>query len=250
MTATLPDVRFVMGAGLRLAYREWNEDARGLPLVTLHGITRSSASWDETAGHLPGRRVIAFDARGHGESDWDPEEGYTADMHFADVAEALDGLSIERCIIVGFSMGGATAMLTAACLPDRIAGLVVVDAYPDPEQTVGSAQIARWVSGRTPLTAGFDPAISRKFSEMIAAGLATRADLRGIWAAVPCPALVIRGAESDVLPFETAQRMLAALPQARLATVAGVGHGIPYSKPKELAELLETFARETECGGA
>jgi pimeloyl-ACP methyl ester carboxylesterase len=57
-------MRRVPGAGLSLAYREWNADADGEPLVLLHGITGSSADWEATARRIPNRRIIAFDARG------------------------------------------------------------------------------------------------------------------------------------------------------------------------------------------
>src|SRR5215212_6023484 len=106
-----PTVQFVGGAGLNLAWREWNPGSPGEPIILLHGITGSSADWHRTASGIDGRRLIALDARGHGDSDWDPDEAYSVDMHFADVATALDGLGIERCIVAGFSMGGAASML-------------------------------------------------------------------------------------------------------------------------------------------
>lgn len=237
----LPAVQRVPGAGLTLAWKEWNPTAPGPPLVLLHGIAGSSRDWHATACHLPGRRAIALDARGHGESDWDPGEAYSVDMHFADLAVALDALGIERCVLVGFSMGGGVAILTAAALPERVAGLVVIDAYPHPQQTPGSARIAGWVAGAAPERRTFDPAISRHFRELMAAGVATRADLRGLWEAVTCKVLVVRGSESNVLPAEVAAGMIAMLPHAQLLTIEGVGHPIPALRPIELAAILSEF---------
>lgn len=247
----IPVIGRTFGAGLELAVRTWNSGSGGLPIVALHGITNSSAQWTATADALPGaRRFIALDARGHGESDWDPAEAYAVDMHFADVATALDALGMERCLLAGFSMGGGVAILTAACLPERIAGVAVIDAYPHPEQSPGSAGIARWVADRAHLTRRFDPAISRHFRELLAEGMATRADLRGMWAAISCPALVVRGELSNVLTAGTADDMLHALPHARLQTLAGVKHDIPEKRPSELAALLAAFADELERRGA
>ena len=238
----------VRGCGLTLAYREWNADAGGLPLVLLHGITRSGNHWDGVARRIEHRRIIALDARGHGDSDWDAAEEYGPDQHFADVATALDGLGLERCVLAGFSMGGGVAMLTAAALPERVAGVAIVDAYPHPEMTPGSRRIARWVSSVAGSQERFDPAIARHFREMLAAGLEARADLRAVWSAIECPALVVRGSESDVLPSHIAEEMLALQPRARLATIAGVAHPIPARKPRELAALLAAFADEVQQG--
>lgn len=246
-----PSLTRIPGAGLELAARTWNLDGPGLPIVALHGITNSGAQWTATADALAsGRRFIALDARGHGESDWDPGEAYAVDQHFADVATVLEALGIERCVLAGFSMGGGVAILAAACLPERVAGVAVVDAYPHPEQSPGSAGIARWVAERAHLTRRFDPAIARRFRELLDEGVATRADLRPLWAAVECPALVVRGAQSNVLLAETAEDMLRTLPHARLRTLSGVGHAIPEERPGDLAVLLETFADELERGEA
>lgn len=247
----LPRLSRIPGAGLQLSAWTWNAGAPGLPIVALHGITNSGSQWAATAEAIsPARRFIALDARGHGESDWDPDEAYAVDQHFADVATALDALQIQRCLLAGFSMGGGVAILAAACLPDRVSGLAVIDAYPHPEQSAGSAGIARWVAERAYLTRRFDPAISRRFRELLADGVATRADLRPMWEAVACPALVVRGAQSNVLLAETAGDMLASLPSARLHTLEGVGHAIPEERPGELAGLLARFAGELERGCA
>jgi pimeloyl-ACP methyl ester carboxylesterase len=189
---------------------------------------------------LSSRRVLAFDARGHGASGWASDEDYSVDAHFADLVTALGELGIERCVLAGFSMGGGTAVMMAACAPELVAALAVVDAYPYAEQSSGSARIARWVSGQTDATT-FDPAIARKFQDLLAAGVSTRADLGPLWRAVECPALVVRGERSPVLPADTAEQMLEDLPHARLVMVEGVAHAIPLVRPAELAAMLGTF---------
>jgi esterase len=234
------------GFGLTLAYREWDAGARGLPLILLHGITRSSVHWEGVARRLAGRRLIAFDARGHGESDWDPAEEYSTDQHFADLATALRALGIDRCILAGFSMGGGIAMLTAASLPDRIAGVAIIDAYPHPEMSAGSRRIAHWVSTSAHHHEHFDLAIARHFRDLLAAGLETRLDLRPMWQAIECPALVVRGANSDVFPALLADEMIASQPRSRLVTIDGVAHPIPARKPRELAALLSAFAEDVD----
>jgi esterase len=232
------------GAGLGLSYREWNADAPGLPLVLLHGITGSSADWEPVSRHLDYRRAIALDARGHGDSEWDSDEAYGGDQHFADVAMALDALGLEQCILVGFSMGGSVAILAAAALPERVAGVVVVDSYPYPRMTPGSRRIAHWISDLEDGWPGFDPAIARHFRQMLASGADDRLDLTSMWENIQCPALVVRGGYSDVLPEHLAEDMVRRQPRARLATVPGAWHSVPLARPLELAHLICGFADE------
>jgi pimeloyl-ACP methyl ester carboxylesterase len=132
-------------------------------------------------------------------------------------------------------------MMGAAALPERVKGLVVVDSYPHPAMTPGSRRIAGWVSRYT--NGGrFDPAIARQFASQLAAGQEDRLDLWSMWEAVECPALVVRGALSDVLPEALAAEMVARQPRARLLNVPDVAHGIPYARPAELAAAIAAFA--------
>ncbi|MBN9492292.1 alpha/beta fold hydrolase [bacterium] len=153
-----------------LAITTWGEGSTALPMLLLHGIGGLGRDWTTVAQELAvEREVIAPDARGHGQSPWSPEEAYHTDAHFSDIARLLDTLPIERCVLAGYSMGGGVAILTAAALEERVAGLVVVDAYPAPEMTAGSREIARamarYADGPPLLPGGrprFDPAIARR----------------------------------------------------------------------------------------
>lgn len=238
----------ISGSGLELAYREWNRDANGLPLFLLHGITGASADWHRVVQHMPARRIIALDARGHGRSDWAFDAAYGGDQHFADVSCALANLGIERCAIAGYSMGGGVAIMAAAAIPERVAGVVVIDAYPHPVMSPGSSRIARWVS-RFDGPPRFDPAIARQFQDQLAEGREARLDLWSLWEAIECPVLVVRGAQSDVLTASSAGEMLSRLPGSRLVTIDDVSHPIPFVRPRELAAVLETFVRELETSG-
>jgi esterase len=253
------------GHGLRLAYTAWGAPRAGrLPLVLLHGLTGRGADWEPIARRLAhDRRVVALDARGHGASEWSPDAAYAGDAHFADVATALDALGIARCALAGYSMGGGVAILTAGALPERVARLVVVDAYPAPEMTPGSARIARRIArlyGGPPAGTcaavapaarpAFDPAIARRIAEELAAGDPRRLDLWPFWEAGRCPALVVRGERSDVLPVGLAREMIARRPAARLATIPDAGHRLPFTRPRQLARLMAAFLAEDDDGAA
>ena len=81
---------------------------------------------------------------------------------------------------------------------------------------------------------------------MLAAGQAERLDLTSLWESVRCPALVVRGAHSDVLPAALAEEMLRRQPLARLETITGGWHQLPATHPGELAALVAGFAAEVE----
>lgn len=236
---------FVMAGDVRLALRRWPGPRGTLPIVLLHGLAGSAAGWERVARRLQhGREVIAWDARGHGASDWSAEAAYAGDAHFSDVSLALDVLRIERCILAGFSMGGGVAILCAGALPERVAGLVVVDAYPDPEMSPGSRQIAEFIASQMLWDAAppFDPAIARAMAEQLAAGDPRRLDLWPFWEAGQQPSLLVRGAHSAVLTEQMAAQMLRRRPSTRLVTLPGVAHAIPALRPDELAIAIDQFA--------
>jgi pimeloyl-ACP methyl ester carboxylesterase len=223
-------------------------------LVLLHGITGRGGDWAPVARLLaPHRRVIALDARGHGDSDWAPDAEYAGDAHFADVARALDELGLARCAIAGFSMGGGIAMLCAAAMPDRVERLVVIDAYPAPRMTAGSRRIAEiiartWGGEAWPDRPPFDPAIARRMAEDLAAGSDGRLDLWTMWEAASCPALLVRGEYSDVLPDDLAVEMRARRAGARLVVAPEVGPRVPFARPEWLARHIAEFLAPLDAG--
>lgn len=116
-TVTLNDLRF--------HYRDWG--GRGWPLFMVHGLASTSHIWDLTAPLLVEvARVVAFDLRGHGQSD-KPDASYTFETIADDVTSALGELQMERPVIVGHSYGAMLALWMAANRPDLVSGIVMVD---------------------------------------------------------------------------------------------------------------------------
>lgn len=232
-----------------LALHCWGQRAPGIPVILLHGIGGLGSDWTVVARSLATQHpVIAPDARGHGDSPWSPEEAYHTDAHFVDIATLLDALALPRVILAGYSMGGGVAILTAAALPARVACLVVIDAYPAPEMTPGSRNIARFLvryADSPPLLPNgrprFDPAIARHMAADLAAG-APRTDLWPFWDALECPTLLVRGEDSTVLPVPLAREMLARQPHASLETIPHSGHQLPFQKPQLLSAAIAAFA--------
>ncbi|WP_144112987.1 alpha/beta fold hydrolase [Paraburkholderia sp. BCC1886] len=111
-----------------LSYREAHgADSAALPLVLLHGIGSGAASWVQQFEVLgAARRVMAWDAPGYGVSTpVAPESPAAAD--YATVLEAwLDALGIERCVLLGHSLGAIIAGAFATSWPQRVAGLLLL----------------------------------------------------------------------------------------------------------------------------
>lgn len=101
-----------------LVLREAAPEAPGLPLLLLHGISSGAGSWQALAQALPGRRLLAWDAPGYGQSSALPQRQPGADAYAAVAAQMLRalGLGLGRVLLVGHSLGAIVATALAARL--------------------------------------------------------------------------------------------------------------------------------------
>ncbi|MGZ4353673.1 MAG: alpha/beta fold hydrolase [Gaiellaceae bacterium] len=104
---------------MRLHLREYGE---GIPLVCLHGVGDSGLEFRRLAGRLPGRRVLAPDLRGHGESEWEPP--WRLEQHVEDV---LATVGTKPRDWLGHSFGGRLCLEIANARPDLVRRLVLLD---------------------------------------------------------------------------------------------------------------------------
>ncbi|MGY6159203.1 alpha/beta fold hydrolase [Paraburkholderia strydomiana] len=112
-----------------LSYREADGAAANdaLPLVLLHGIGSGAASWVQQLEALgANRRVLAWDAPGYGMSTPVAPESPVAADYASVLTEWLDALHIERCVLVGHSLGAIIAGAFAAVHPQRVSGLLLL----------------------------------------------------------------------------------------------------------------------------
>ncbi|CAN7599459.1 alpha/beta hydrolase [Phenylobacterium sp. LjRoot225] len=111
---------FVPGARLRVEAAGGGEP----PLLLLHGLASDRRIWDLVWDDLTaGRRVIRYDLRGFGASVASDDQPF---RHSVDLARLLDALRIERCDLVGVSLGGSVALNCALDHPERVRKLVLV----------------------------------------------------------------------------------------------------------------------------
>ncbi|MDA8357323.1 MAG: alpha/beta fold hydrolase [Actinomycetota bacterium] len=124
------------------------ERGEGPPLILVHGVTLSAATWAPQIHALSSRhRVVAVDQRGHGQS-FAGADGYSMERLADDLAEVIDTLDVTDAVVVGHSMGGMVSQLMAVRQPDlvarRVRGLVLVATSAGPiVPAIGGTAIAQ-----------------------------------------------------------------------------------------------------------
>lgn len=252
--------------------------AARLPVVCLHGLTRNSRDFEKVAPWIAarGRRVLALDMRGRGQSDRDPQGRYDLATYVGDVTALLAALGVGRAVFVGTSMGGLITVETATHHRDLVAGAVINDIGPQ-LSPAGLGRIAGYVGKAEPMAgwqaaadacarlnadvfphygaadwmamarrlfrdaagavvADYDPAIAEALTRIV-----TDPDPWGKWHAFADarPVLVLRGTATDLLPLDVAEAMVAGHDRAVLAPVADIGHAPMMDEP----DAVEALAR-------
>src|SRR5947207_243857 len=272
----LPRGHYVQVGGMRLHYLDWGGDGL-LPMLFLHGGALTAHTWDLVCLALRGEyRCIALDQRGHGDSDWAEDADYSIAAQLADTKGFVDRLGLDKFILVGMSLGAINSLAFAVAHPERLSNLVIIDAGPEMRRP-GSSRIRDFVNEvqesvtieaiiekALKFNPRRDPKILRR-SLMHAlrqqpdgtwkwkydtarfqrldheAHRAERAKLADGLARIACPALVVRGGESDVFHEEDGIRLAQRLPKGKFVTVPKAGHTVQGDNPKDLVAELRRF---------
>jgi pimeloyl-ACP methyl ester carboxylesterase len=132
MTEAKTEAKRVRVDDIEIAYEEWGAGER--PLLLVHGFTGSRDDWREVLPALGEcGRTLAPDLRGHGDTT-NPGDAsaYGFERLVADLAGLLDAAGIERCDLLGHSLGGMVSLRFALAHPERVASLVLMDTSPRP----------------------------------------------------------------------------------------------------------------------
>ncbi len=246
---------------------DWGAPA-GRPVLCLHGIT----SWGGRFRRLAERRLASFhvfapDLRGHGVSDWDPP--WSLGAHVGDLVDTLGALHLERVDVVGHSFGGRLALELASRHPDRVGRIVLLDpaVWVPPHIALERAELAR-------MDASYE-SVEEAISDRLSAGTGTDEQLvreelpqhlhlgddgrwRGRYAPsavvaaysemakappldrVAASTLLVRGADSEVVPESLRDIVCETMSDCRSITVPG-GHIVMWDAFDETADAILGF---------
>jgi pimeloyl-ACP methyl ester carboxylesterase len=234
----------------------------GLPVLFIHGFSGNLSHWAAQLDHLrPARRAIAMDLRGHGRSTPPATGDYAVDAQAADIRAVLDGLDLDRAVLVGHSLGGAIAISFAGSDPDRVAGLLLASApgkVPDDraQQIVGAME-----ADYETTSAGYWDRLTADATSQVLAKLrgemgdldptAGLAIIRATFAFNPLPSL--RGYPGPKLAITTPRadaphdlhNAVAGLPHR---VISGTSHFLQMDRPDEFNALLDEFLSSVEAG--
>ena len=268
-----PDARYVsrhtVVRSLRFHFTEWGEP--GAPeILLLHGGNQSGHSWDLVSLHLSDRyHVFALDQRGHGDSEWARDQDYSIDAKAADALAFIEDQGLDSPVIMGHSMGGRVTMSVALAKPEIARGLVLVDVGPE-LSPAGVEVIANFVTHNVEFddleefldnVVKYDRFRTREhIARTVKYNMLRRADGKYISKVdhrrvpvtssdltlddvktLPCPVLIVRGGESDILEPEAAERFADALPNGTLVTVPNAGHNVHSANTPGFLDAIGPF---------
>ncbi|MCT2398259.1 alpha/beta fold hydrolase [Novosphingobium mangrovi (ex Huang et al. 2023)] len=228
-------------------------------------------------------RVICTDMRGRGDSEYARDSAsYTPPQYCEDVLALLEQEAIDRFVVIGTSLGGLMAMGLATVIPERIAGVVINDVGPRLEPDglerikdyvgqgrsyptwvhaargiestqalahpghsldfwIGMAKRLMTLTSNGRIVFDYDMKIAEPFMDF---DVDNQPDLWPAWEALAGrPALVLRGAHSDVLSHATLEEMVRRVPEAEAVTLKHVGHAPTLDEPESVAAIERLLDR-------
>lgn len=275
-----PDGRFIDLDDLCV---HWKERGSGEPaIVLLHGFGASVFSWRDVFDPLAEQgRVIAFDRPGFGltsrpmPGEWVGLSPYHPIAHADQTIALLDALGVESAILIGHSVGGATALLTALRHPGRVHALVlesttVQTVIPSPllpllrspqMRRIGPLLVRRIARhGTAALRAAWHD--QGRLTPEIIAGYATplraRNWDRALWeltlnndlgelperiGEITAPTLLISGDSDTRVPLRQSEELAAQLPRAVLTVLPQCGHVPHEEQPTAFIQAVRAFLR-------
>jgi N-formylmaleamate deformylase len=262
--ADLADVpaasRWVRADRVRLHVLDYG--GAGVPLVMIPGITSPAITMDFVARKLTDLvRPLVVDVRGRGLSDAGP--AYTLDDYADDTVAVIDGLRLDRPVLLGHSMGARIAAVTAA-RGVALRGTVLVDPPMSgpgrgPYPTTLEVFLAQLDQARRGTTADEVarswPRWPRREQELRARWLSScdgeavaathrgfeSEDFFGTWPRVPAPAVLVYGGDSPVVTAAGADEAAETNPRARLIEVPGAGHMVFWDEPAAALATVRTI---------
>ena len=274
-------VREAKTAAGTVCYRECGA---GEPVLLLHGVGSSSASWVDfmaCAGEtLRGRRLIAWDAPGYGDSTRLSEDAPLAADYAGALQSLLDTLGIHQFVLIGHSLGALIAGAFAVVHPARVRALILLDpaggygaatdevrqkmvdgrlrmlaelgpkgmaeqrgaALLSPKASAEAVDLVKWSMGRVDVK-GYEQAV-----RMLAQGRLAEDAAKYAGAPLPGPVSVMCGTEDTVTPEDGCRRIAVACRGAEYRSLPGLGHAGYVENPRMVAAEIARFLSHAHAG--
>lgn len=263
------------GNGGKIHYRDQG-NKNGPAILLIHGSNSMLQTWEPLVALLGDKyRLISLDLYGHGLTGPNPTGAYDAETNIAEAVRVMDAVGVDRAYWVGNSMGGWLAWRAGLSVPDRVAGLVLIDASgAQVSQKVRpylGARLARSAIGRILL-----PEITPRFlvkksleenfarperltenlvdrywellrfpgNRQAAVDRAETPREPGKWSEIgnlKMPVLLLWGERDRVIPVSHARAFAAAIPNSKLITYSDAGHLPMEETPEQVARDIDAW---------
>lgn len=257
-----------------LNFKQYSSE--GYPLIILHGLFGNLSNWGWHSKALASQfQVYGLDLRNHGASPHSDDMDYP--LMVADVLEFLDAQGIERCHVLGHSMGGKVAMELALSTPQQVKQLMVVDIAPVDYLSTAAAhdQVFAGMEALDLSALGSRQQADKILSEFVSvketrlfllanlrkdseAGYAWRLNLPSLHKNYDIlrmnvestgpfvgETLFVKGGESAYINSGHRQQILELFPRANVKVVLNAGHWLHSEKPQALLKICQQFFEES-----
>lgn len=244
---------------------------QGLPVVFIHGFPFNHSMWEPQMLALPNDiRAIAFDVRGHGDSD--VADGiYSIEFFVDDLIALLDHLVLKQVVLCGLSMGGYIALRAMERHPDRFKGLVLCDtqsvADSNEARVKRSASIrAVRTNGVRSFAEGFVKAVFTPQSFETKSGavdkirnaieanaplgicgtlvaLASRTDTTASLSQIKVPTLILVGEQDAITPVSASQSLHDKIPGSEMVVIPNAAHMSNFENTEAFNAALLKFLK-------
>lgn len=241
---------FVEVNGIRMSYQDRGE---GEPVVIIGGFGTNGAFWDPVVGMLDGYRVVTYDNRGVGDTEY--EGPFTVEDLAEDAVALMDHLGIPKAHVVGWSMGSQVAQILASRHGDRVKSLTLISTYrtlPCRSDYILTEMNDLVLRGNAPIDVlaiavnafCFPEGLFRSLRDSgrrmevpekmeAAEGLADQldamrvCDTTDLLSEINVPTLVIHGGRDIMVEPSEGAAVAGAVPGSRLLILESAGHSIP-----------------------
>ena len=266
--------------GVKLAGDSWG-DPEGPLVLLMHGLGQTRHAWRFTGQMLgkAGYHAVAFDARGHGDSDWARYGDYSRESMVLDLCCLVGALGDRRTTLLGASMGGATSLIAVGENHIDASALILVDIAPTMESD-GVARIKTFMKQNAEgfvslehvaeTIESYRPQARRSTNlEGLAKNVRLGVDGKYYWHWDPLlmtrapaskerlvesarrlrlPTLLVRGGSSDVVSEQGVSDFLALCPHSEYVNVAGAGHMVAGDRNDAFGQAALDFLKRKVMG--